>query len=100
MAASHPLAPYTPGLSPLDLDQFLAPSGIQPDAWEQLTAIRPEHVSQRRKQLAAAGQTNSSIRWKLTTLRSRGIADNAPGHSFPPPARHAAWAGMALPIRR
>ena len=54
----------------LDLDQFLAASGIQPDAWEDLAAIRPEHVSQWRERLDAAGQTNSTIRRKLTALRS------------------------------
>ena len=63
-------SPHTRRAYRLDLDQFLAASGIQPDAWEQLAAIRPEHVSQWREQLAAAGQTNSTIRRKLTALRS------------------------------
>jgi integrase/recombinase XerD len=63
-------SPHTRRAYRLDLDQFLAASGIQADAWEQLAAIRPEHVSQWRERLAAAGMTNSSIRRKLTALRS------------------------------
>jgi integrase/recombinase XerD len=63
-------SPHTRRAYRLDLDQFLAASGIQPDAWEQLAAVRPEHVSQWRDQLAAAGGTNSTIRRKLTALRS------------------------------
>jgi Phage integrase, N-terminal SAM-like domain len=63
-------SPHTRRAYELDLDQFLAASGIQPDTWEDLAAIRPEHVSQWRERLAAAGQTNSTIRRKLTALRS------------------------------
>ncbi len=63
-------SPHTRRAYRLDLDQSLAASGIQPDAWEDLAAIRPEHVSQWRERLAAAGQTNSTIRRKLTALRS------------------------------
>ena len=63
-------SPHTRRAYRLDLDQFLAASGIQPDAWEQLTAIRPEHVSQWRERLAAEEQAKSTIRRKLTALRS------------------------------
>jgi site-specific recombinase XerD len=63
-------SPHTRRAYRLDLDQFLAASSIQPDAWEDLAAIRPEHVSQWRDRLAAEGMTNSSIRRKLTALRS------------------------------
>jgi integrase/recombinase XerD len=63
-------SPHTRRAYRLDLDQFMQHSGIQPDAWEQLAVIRPEHVSRWRERLAAAGMTNSSIRRKLTALRS------------------------------
>jgi integrase/recombinase XerD len=63
-------SPHTRRAYRLDLDQFLEHSGIQPDAWEQLTAIRPEHVSQWRERLAAEEQAKSTIRRKLTALRS------------------------------
>ena len=54
----------------LDLDQFLAASGIQPDALEHLADIRPEHVSQWRERMGADKQANSTIRRKPTALRS------------------------------
>ena len=63
-------SPHTRRAYRLDLDQFLAARGIEADALEELAAIRPEHVSQWRERLAAAGMTNSSIRRKLTALRS------------------------------
>jgi integrase/recombinase XerD len=63
-------SPHTRRAYRRDLDQFLEHTGIQPGAWEQLAAIRPEHVSQWRERLAAAGNTNSTIRRKLTALRS------------------------------
>jgi integrase/recombinase XerD len=53
-----------------DLNQFLAAAGIEPGAFEHLPNVRPEHVSRWRDQLAAKRLTNSTIRRKLTTLRS------------------------------
>jgi integrase/recombinase XerD len=53
-----------------DLEQFLAFAGIAAGEWLELSTIRPEHVSRWRDALAEAGLTNSSIRRKLTTLRS------------------------------
>jgi site-specific recombinase XerD len=53
-----------------DLDQFLGFAGIAASEWEHLASIRPEQVSRWRDTLAAAGMTNSTIRRKLTTLRS------------------------------
>jgi integrase/recombinase XerD len=53
-----------------DLDQFLAHVGIEAGAWEQLVCIRPEDVAAWRDTLAADEQTNSTIRRKLTALRS------------------------------
>jgi integrase/recombinase XerD len=63
-------SPHTCRAYRLDLGQFLAATGIQPDAWEHLAAIRPQHDRQWREQLSASGQTNSTIRRKLTALRS------------------------------
>src|SRR5208337_3368290 len=51
-------------------DQFLAHVGIEAGAWEQLAAVRPEDVAAWRDALTADEQTNSSIRRKLTALRS------------------------------
>lgn len=53
-----------------DLDQFLAAAGIPVEAVEQLAQVRPEHVATWRDTLSAAGQTNATIRRKLTALRS------------------------------
>jgi integrase/recombinase XerD len=53
-----------------DLGQFLAATGIEPSAFEHLPQIRPEHVAAWRERLAADKQTNSTIRRKLTALRS------------------------------
>ena len=63
-------SPHTRRAYQGDLDQFFAHAGIEAGAWEQLAHIRPEHVAAWRERLAAAGMTNSSIRRKLTTLRS------------------------------
>jgi integrase/recombinase XerD len=53
-----------------DLGQFLAFSGVADGHWETLMQLRPEHVAAWRDQLAAEGRANSSIRRKLTALRS------------------------------
>jgi integrase/recombinase XerD len=53
-----------------DLDQFFAARGIALGEWEQLAQVRPEHVSAWRDQLTASGLTNSTVRRKLTALRS------------------------------
>jgi integrase/recombinase XerD len=53
-----------------DLEQFSCFADIAASEWEQLASIRPEHVSRWRDALAASGLTGSSIRRKLTTLRS------------------------------
>lgn len=63
-------SPHTRRAYESDLDQFLAHVGIEAGAWEQLAAVRPEDVAAWRERLAAAGMTNSSIRRKLTALRS------------------------------
>ena len=53
-----------------DLGQFLIFSGFAPGDVEKLAAMRPHHVAAWRDYLAQAGRTNSSIRRKLTVLRS------------------------------
>jgi len=63
-------SPHTRRAYQSDLDQFLSFAGIPAGAWEQLAAVRPEDVSDWRDALAADEQTNSTIRRKLTALRS------------------------------
>ena len=63
-------SPHTRRAYESDLGQFLAHAEIEAGAWEQLAAIRPEHIADWRDRLAAGGMTNSSIRRKMTALRS------------------------------
>jgi integrase/recombinase XerD len=53
-----------------DLGQFLSYCGMLPTDVERLPSIRPEQVAAWRDRLAGQGLTNSSIRRKLTVLRS------------------------------
>lgn len=53
-----------------DLRQFLNFCRIAPDRIDQLTIVRPEHVAAWREQLQRAGLANSTVRRKLTVLRS------------------------------
>ncbi len=53
-----------------DLSQFLIFSGYRADDLEELADVRPHHVSAWRNNSFAIGLTNSSIRRKLTVLRS------------------------------
>src|SRR5581483_6585257 len=53
-----------------DIKQFLAFAGIPGNRPEKLAAIRPEHVSGWRDHLQAQELTNSSVRRKMTALRS------------------------------
>jgi integrase/recombinase XerD len=63
-------SPHTRKAYEHDLGQFMTFAGIPADAYEHLPHIRPEHVAAWRDRLAAGGMTNSSIRRKLTALRS------------------------------
>ncbi len=63
-------SPHTRKAYQHDLNQFLSHARIAAGAFEQLAQVRPEHVIDWRERLAAAGMTNSSIRRKLTALRS------------------------------
>jgi integrase/recombinase XerD len=53
-----------------DLGQFLAFASISADEPEQLAAILPRHVAAWRDHLKEKGLTNSSVRRKMTVLRS------------------------------
>jgi integrase/recombinase XerD len=53
-----------------DLKQFVAFVGLKPDEWEGLMRIRPGDVAAWRDALQAAGQTNATVRRKLTAVRS------------------------------
>jgi integrase/recombinase XerD len=70
-----------------DIKQFLAFAGISGDEPEKLAGVRPEHVSAWRDHLTAKKLTNSSIRRKMTALRSLfsylqsyGYAGKNPAH--------------------
>src|SRR4051794_27712324 len=71
-----------------DLEQFLAHLGCGKDALEALPRVRPLHVTAWRDHLKEQGLTNSSIRRKMTALRSLfsylqsyGFAGENPAHS-------------------
>jgi integrase/recombinase XerD len=53
-----------------DIKQFLEFAGISGDQPEKLAGVRPEHVSAWRDHLTAKELTNSSVRRKMTALRS------------------------------
>ena len=53
-----------------DVRQFFAAAGLAVDEWEGLTRIRPGDVAAWRDSLQAAGQTNATVRRKLTAIRS------------------------------
>jgi integrase/recombinase XerD len=63
-------SPHTRKAYEHDLNQFLAHAGIAAGAFEHLPQVRPEHVAAWRERLSADEQTNSTIRRKLTALRS------------------------------
>jgi integrase/recombinase XerD len=63
-------SPHTRRAYESDLNQFLLHAGIEAGAWEQLAGVRPEDVATWRDALTTDEQSNSSIRRKLTTLRS------------------------------
>jgi integrase/recombinase XerD len=71
-----------------DVRQFLAFAGIAPERLDALGSIRPEQVSAWRDALQSQGLTNSSIRRKMTALRSLfsylqsyGFTGKNPAHS-------------------
>jgi integrase/recombinase XerD len=80
-----------------DLGQFLAHSGIKPGAFEQLAQIRPEDVSQWRDALKASGQTGSTVRRKMTALRSLFSYLQTYGYTGANPAHGKFVAAPAVP---
>src|SRR5258708_5224596 len=81
-------SPHTRRAYTSDLGQFRTYAGIADGAWEKLAEVRPEHVAGWRDELADSRQTNSSIRRKMTALRSLfsylqayGYAGANPAHS-------------------
>ncbi len=53
-----------------DIKQFLVFAGIEGNHPEKIVGVRPEHVAAWRDQLQVQGLTNSSVRRKMTALRS------------------------------
>ncbi len=53
-----------------DIKQFMAFANIEANEADRLAAVRPERVAAWRDQLHAQGLSNSSIRRKMTALRS------------------------------
>lgn len=53
-----------------DVRQFLEFAGIGADEPEKLAGVRPEHISRWRDHLQAKGLANSSVRRKMTAVRS------------------------------
>lgn len=69
-----------------DVRQFLAFAGLGPDEWEGLTRLRPGDVAAWRDSLQAAGQTNATVRRKLTAVRSLFSYLNIYGYTGANPA--------------
>ncbi len=90
-------SPHTRRAYESDLDQFLAHAGVQAGAWEQLASIRPEHVANWRDRLRESGQTNSTIRRKLTALRSLFSYLKTYGYTGANPAHSDFVAAPAVP---
>ena len=90
-------SPHTRRAYQSDLDQFLAHAGIEAGAWEQLAAVRPEHVAAWRDALAADEQTNSTIRRKMTALRSLFSYLKTYGYTGANPAHSDFVAAPAVP---
>jgi integrase/recombinase XerD len=90
-------SPHTRRAYESDLDQFLAHAGIEAGAWEQLGQVRPEHVAAWRDALTDSGQTNSTIRRKLTALRSLFSYLKTYGYTGANPAHSDFVAAPAVP---
>ncbi len=80
-----------------DLKQFLSFAGIPPEEPEQLVRILPRQISAWRDHLAGQGRTNSSIRRKLTVLRSLFSYLQTYGYSGINPAHGKFVAAPAAP---
>lgn len=79
-------SPFTRQSYALDLKQFLVYREIPADNFSLLIYVRPGDVAAWRDSLQAAGATNSTIRRKLTTLRSLFSYLNLYGYTGANPA--------------
>jgi integrase/recombinase XerD len=80
-----------------DIKQFLAFAGIRGDEPEKLAQVRPEHVAEWRDDMAAKKLTNSSIRRKMTALRSLFSYLQSYGYTGKNPAHGDLAAAPAAP---
>jgi integrase/recombinase XerD len=80
-----------------DLGQFLAFAGIPPDQPEKLAGVLPHQVAEWRDHLRERGLTNSSIRRKLTALRSLFSYLKTYGYAGANPAHGDFVAAPAVP---
>ena len=80
-----------------DLKQFLSFAGIPQDEPEQLVRVLPRQISAWRDHLADQGLTNSSVRRKLTVLRSLFSYLQIYGYSGVNPAHGKFVAAPAVP---
>lgn len=80
-----------------DIKQFLAFANIEGNEPERLAAVRPEHVAAWRDHLHTLGLTNSSIRRKMTALRSLFSYLQTYGYTGTNPAHGDFVAAPAVP---
>jgi integrase/recombinase XerD len=80
-----------------DIKQFLAFAGIRGDEPEKLASVRPEHVAAWRDNLIAIKLANSSIRRKMTALRSLFSYLQSYGYTGKNPAHGDLAAAPAAP---
>lgn len=80
-----------------DVKQFLAFTGIRGDEPEKLASVRPEHVAAWRDDMTARKLTNSSIRRKMTALRSLFSYLQSYGYTGKNPAHGDLAAAPAAP---
>jgi integrase/recombinase XerD len=88
-------SPHTRRAYASDLDQSHA--DIEAGAWEHLAAVRPERVAAWRDSLTYSGHTDSSIRRKLTALRTLFSYLNTYGYSGANPAHSDFVTAPAVP---
>jgi integrase/recombinase XerD len=80
-----------------DLRQFLEFTGVDAHECERLTTILPQHVAAWRDHLRERGATNSTIRRKLTALRSLFSYLQVYGYTGANPAHSKFVAAPAVP---
>src|SRR4051812_25415713 len=80
-----------------DVAQFLQSRGLDPEALEELITIRPGDVARWRDELTAKGQTNSTVRRKLTAIRALFSYLQIYGYAGANPAHGKFVAAPAVP---